>query len=262
MKEEYTIILNYFNKSVDLMKHQLDRVFNQDSQPKCVIACFLGMSLESTHVKEYLKFIEENNCKNWSYVISDYNFKYIGRYQIALNVETEYIVMLDDDRIPCLSYCGGMVSFAKKSNAIIQQYGWILKKQSNGTYSDGDGYFFTPMITPANFYKLTGNKPYINVDYLCGGMVFHKKHLVNLFYEQLDTNITGEDIIFCMKSKNNKIPILCYYPYLDENSDYFSNTHSFLEHKPEDTFSTLKDGKVKNGIIKETRDFLINKYKQ
>ena len=259
--EDYTIILNYYNKSINLMRRQMDAVRLQSVQPKKVLTCFLGLSLDSQHIQEYIKYIEENDCKNWNYIISDYNFKYIGRYQVALNVDTDYIVMLDDDRIPSEFYCESMVKFAKKSGGIIQQYGWILKKDNNGEYSDGNGLFLSPLIDKKFFYKISKNKPYVYVDYLCGGMVFHKNHLINLFNEPLDTNITGEDIIFCLKSKlKSKVPVLCYYPFLDKEGIYFGK-RGFLGHDSEGISSTLdKNGMIKSGIIKQTRDFLINKY--
>jgi len=41
-KSNYTIILNYYNKSVDLLNNQLESVLNQTLKPEVIIGCFMG----------------------------------------------------------------------------------------------------------------------------------------------------------------------------------------------------------------------------
>lgn len=254
--EEYTLFLNYFNKTPELVKKQLDLVLKQSHPPTLVIACFLGAK-NSLLFKEYIDYVSEKKLKNWKYVLSNHDFKYIGRYQLAINVLTDYVVMLDDDRMPSKDYCKKMVKIAKEKNCIVSQYGWELKKDENGTYKDMLGSFISPnlLLKKDVRKKLIEHQKYIfNVDYLCGGMVFHKKHLVYLFKEPLVTDKTGEDIMFCLSAKQAGIDVLVYLPFIDGSQD------TMLGHEDEGISSTLASKNAKK--INKIRTLLINKYKQ
>jgi hypothetical protein len=56
----------------------------------------------------------------------------------------------------------------------------------------------------------------VNVDYLCGGSCFRKSTLCKLFNNPIPTIETGEDIIFCLTSKKQGIPVYCFAPETDE----------------------------------------------
>lgn len=257
--EDYTLFLNYFNKDKDLLIKQLDRVRSQTHTPALVMACFLGTK-NTKLFAEYLGYVKKHKLKNWKYTTSNYDWKYVGRYQLAINAPTDYVVVLDDDRFPCKNYCKNMVKIAKQTNGIINQYGWTINKETDGSYTDMDGTFWTPNLLKKDNknnikYKLLENKQnLIEVDYLCGGMVFHKKHLVHLFNSPLITDKTGEDIIFCLSSKKAGVPVYMYMPFIK------SDGSDMLEHYGGEVSSTLDPSK-KMGIRK-VRSLLIQKYKQ
>tara|TARA_B100001093_G_scaffold341800_1_gene326600 strand:- start:15364 stop:16134 length:771 start_codon:yes stop_codon:yes gene_type:complete len=255
--EEYTLYLNYFNKTKEELAEHLDSVKSQTQKPKIVVACFLGTKNPDLF-KTYLEYVAKHKLKNWYYTVSNYNYKYIGRYQLAINSPTDYIVMLDDDRYPHENYCKRMVESAKKHDAIMQQYGWILKKNKKGEWEDMCGSFITPLLLNQSAFLDTlakGKSNVIDADYLCGGMVFHKKHLVHIFKEPLITDKTGEDIIFCLKAKAAGVKVLGYFPKILE-----SDGSDWLAHRGGEVSSTLATNNVLK--IKKIRSLLIQKYKQ
>ena len=218
---EYTLILNYYNKSLDLMKLHLDHCLNQSLPPKYIFGCFLGLEDEHLHLLEYFKE-RTKDLDNVFTIESNFNFKYIGRYQIALGAPTERIIMLDDDRFPMPDYAKAMMSVLDQGNCLVQQSGWALEFDKTQKYifeKAGDGKYFalegTADMTGTfyNFQKerLKEGHNLIYADYLCGGMVFNKSSLKYLFAEEIPI-ASGEDIAFCMRCTKNGIPVFFYAP--------------------------------------------------
>jgi len=203
MSKEYTVILNYYNKSPKLLEIQVKQILNQTLPPTQIWACFMGGDEKFNLLKKYIEVTRGHD--NAFFVVSDYNFKYIGRYQLALTAQTEYIVMLDDDRIPDDAYCAKMVDILTKEDCIVQQFGWVLKEPREGV-----GDFLLPFKN--NSYLEADEDALVEADYLCGGMSFRKSSLIHLFKEDIWTVTTGEDIMFCMRAKKNGIPVYIHRP--------------------------------------------------
>jgi len=203
---EYTLILNYFNKSIDHMKTHISYWRRQSIKPSCVFACFFGLDEEKN--SEMIKAFkhETRNIENVHVIESTFNFKYIGRYQIALGAPTENIIMMDDDRFPRSQYAEFMLNILSWKNAIIGQDGWMLDENKN----DCSGRYVTSWFEFKNYDKVTC----FEGDYLCGGMVFKRNHLLNLFSKPFETK-TGEDILMCMRNKKAGIPTHIYVPSKD-----------------------------------------------
>ena len=255
--QDYTLFLNYFNKPVDLLEKQLKSILDQTHQPVCVLACFLGTP-DGELLEYYKKFIVEHKLeKIWYWVDSNYDFKYIGRYQLAINALTDMVVVLDDDRLPLPRAFQNMVETAYLTDSIINQYGWKLERNKDGEWEDQVGEFLTiNSLKDEEFKKkvMDGKLLLHPVDYLCGGMVFNKKHLTVLFNEPTPTIKTGEDIIFCLKARQAGIKVKMYMPgILDE---YMQDT---IEAKHGDISSTLWGDDVDQ--IHKLRTLLIRKYK-
>lgn len=255
--QDYTLFLNYFNKPVDLLEKQLDSILKQTHQPVCVIACFLGTP-DGELLKYYKEFIFKHGLeKTWSWVDSSYDFKYIGRYQLAINAPTDMVVVLDDDRLPLPRAFQNMVETAYLTDSIINQYGWKLERNKDGEWEDQVGEFLTiNMLKDDEFKQKVMTKKLLlhPVDYLCGGMIFNKKHLKVLFNEPIPTIKTGEDIIFCLKARQAGIKVQMYMPgILDE---YMQDT---IEAKHGDVSSTLWGKNVDQ--IHKLRSLLIKQYK-
>jgi len=154
---------------------------------------------------------ETADTPNASFILSDYNFKYIGRYQLAITSPTEYVIILDDDRLPEAEYCESMISILEKEDCLVQQYGWVLEKKEELA-----GGFLYPKLSINNNPGIKDEGELTKVSYLCGGICFRKSSLKHLFSEDIDTTASGEDIMFCMRCEKNGIPIYVYSPTYED----------------------------------------------
>lgn len=239
MNTDYTLILNYYNKTEELLNKQLDRVFSQSLPPKYIIGCFLGLPNEkSNFMKVWLD--RTKNMNNVYTAYSDLNFKHIGRYQVALSAPTEKIITLDDDRFPKPDYCRAMVSILHHENCLVQNYGWILDRSETYKYinrqpdfNEESSLVFKGIADMSGTYYSLKNhrdpgKPMLKkVDYLCGGMAFNRSSLKYLFAEDItdDIRLIGDDIAFCLRASKNGIPIYAYRPQDNEEGDRRSLEH-------------------------------------
>lgn len=131
---DVTVILNFYNKPVDMLDMQMKSLQFQSVVPKYVWGCFLGCK-DDTLLNAFLKW--KDKFQNLDYISSSYNFKYIGRYQLALTAPTPYIIVLDDDRFPNEDFIKRTREILVKKDCIVGQYGWILddiKMDINGLF--------------------------------------------------------------------------------------------------------------------------------
>ena len=262
---DYTLILNYYNKSENLLHAQLDRVFQQTLPPKYIFGCFLGLPEENLNLIKAFKD-KTKHIDNVFTICSDYNFKYIGRYQVALGAPTDYIIMLDDDRLPLKDYCRSIVSILFHDDYLVQNFGWTLSRKSKDlaisksylkdetgqitrwTLGDADkfkvnsseGYAYRGMADMyGKYYSVNGDREkdgprLIKADYLCGGICFRKTSLKYLFAEEIDPT-TGEDIAFCLRAQKNGVPTVVHRP-----EDSHKGDDASLEHNSEGINLTLE----------------------
>ena len=247
---DVTVILNFFNKPVDMLDMLMKDLQNQSIQPKYIWGCFLGCK-DDTLIDAFLKW--KDVFEHLYYIKSDYNFKYIGRYQLALTAPTDYVIVLDDDRFPKMDFIKKTRDILSKKECIIGQYGWVLNeknmdinglfvfpnwmvnKKSKGlycNYNEIDLYstnlvnlkleLTMPKDYAKNYLKYDSeDDSLLHIDYLCGGLSFRKTTLYKLFNEPFPSIETGEDIIFCLRAKKKGIPVYCVAP--EYNELLFSN---------------------------------------
>jgi hypothetical protein len=246
---DVTVILNFYNKPIDMLNMLMKALQYQSTPPKYVWGCFLGCK-DDTLIDAFLKW--KDKFQHLNYIKSDYNFKYIGRYQIALTAPTEYVIVLDDDRFPNMDFIKKTREILVNKDCIIGQYGWVLDEKRmdiNGlfifpnwmvgrkfkglyyNYSDFDIYAknlaidnksiktvkSVPQGYVDKYLKYENNDDsLLHVDYLCGGLSFRKDTLYKLFNKPIPTIETGEDIIFCLRAKKQGIPVYCLAPEYNE----------------------------------------------
>jgi len=205
------------------MRRHLEYCLDQSIPPNYIFACFLGLPKEQSHLIGAFKNLTKD-LDNVYIIESDFNFKYIGRYQIALGAPTEYIIMLDDDRFPRFNYAETMLKIIDKKECLVQQFGWLLDK-TESNLSAIEGHVIEGIVDMGgSFYagwtdcKSLDEPALTEVDYLCGGMVFRKSSLRYLFAEDFPTK-TGEDICFCLRCKKNNIPSYAYLPSKDSENE-------------------------------------------
>ena len=242
---DVTVILNFFNKPVDMLDMLMKALQYQSIQPKYIWGCFLGCK-DDTLIDAFLKW--KDTFPHLYYIKSDYNFKYVGRYQLALTAPTDYVIVLDDDRFPKMDFIKKTRDILSKKECIIGQYGWVLNEKNmdiNGLFVfpnwmvnrkfKGLYYNYNEMdLYSKKLVNVQSIKPipkdyakkylkydseddsFLHVDYLCGGLSFRKTTLYKLFNKPFPTVETGEDIIFCLRAKKQDIPIYCVAPEYNE----------------------------------------------
>jgi hypothetical protein len=279
---DVTVILNFYNKPVDMLDKQMKALQVQSVVPLYIWGCFLGCKDDSL-LNAFLKW--KDKFQNLHYITSDFNFKYIGRYQLALTAPTPYIIVLDDDRFPNEDFVKRTREILVKKNCIVGQYGWILddiKMDINGLFvfpnwitgikqkgisfkynkvnlysnnikkewddmnkagSVAEGYIEANMIYEDTQDDDLKNDTLLKVDYLCGGMSFRKSALYTLFNSEIITTDTGEDIIFCLKAKKAGIPVYCLAPEYNE--------YLFADDRNISSTSSLRVLKKRTMVIRE-----------
>ncbi|KAG0478203.1 hypothetical protein HPP92_012922 [Vanilla planifolia] len=87
------------------------------------------LSFGSPNELSLKKIVESYNNSKISFVSSSYDFKYYGRFQMALQTESDFVYIVDDDMIPgrkmleILAHVGGT---EKYRNAVLGSIGRIL----------------------------------------------------------------------------------------------------------------------------------------
>jgi len=244
---DVTVILNFYNKPIDMLNMLMNALQYQSTPPKYVWGCFLGCK-DDTLIDAFLKW--KDKFQHLNYIKSDYNFKYIGRYQLALTAPTDYVIVLDDDRFPNMDFIKKTREILVNKDCIIGQYGWVLDEKRmdiNGlfifpnwmvgrkfkglyyNYNNIDLYSknvanninnvikpIPPGYAQKKLIYEKNDDSLLHVDYLCGGLSFRKDTLYKLFNKPMPTIETGEDIIFCLRAKKQGIPVYCLAPEYNE----------------------------------------------
>ncbi|CAM9425418.1 unnamed protein product [Phaeothamnion confervicola] len=124
-----TVILNHFLRSS--LDDQLDMILRGTVQPKEVWVCLFG----SPNEKEYLQVIERYKQKNafggaLHVIASDHNFKYYGRFQLALQATTKYVWIVDDDVIPGPAFLELLTHTINTAagHGVLGSTGWLMPR--------------------------------------------------------------------------------------------------------------------------------------
>jgi len=120
-----TVILNHYQRKT--LCAQLDALQEQTHPFYSVWVLAFG----SPQRDQFRSIVETYNDSRISFVGSSYDFKYYGRFQLALQTEpgVDFVYMLDDDMIPgrrmleILTHAAGT---AKYRNAVLGSIGRIL----------------------------------------------------------------------------------------------------------------------------------------
>ena len=96
-KHDVTVILNLY-KRVSIFEKQLKCILNQTMQPKEIWICIFASPFLDKFKDIIDKYKKEND--HIKLISSDINFKFYGRFQMALQASSEYVCFYDDDRFP------------------------------------------------------------------------------------------------------------------------------------------------------------------
>ncbi|KAG0478205.1 hypothetical protein HPP92_012924 [Vanilla planifolia] len=188
-----TVILNHFKRKT--LCAQLNSLLNQTLPFNHVWVLSFG----SPNELSLKKIVESYNNSKISFVSSSYDFKYYGRFQMALQTESDFVYIVDDDMIPgrkmleILAHVGGT---EKYRNAVLGSIGRILPfRQKDFTFpsyrkirSKEAGLYLPDPAYDINVYRT------MQVDFLSSSWFLSSDLVKTLFVETPFTFMTGEDL--------------------------------------------------------------------
>jgi len=144
------------------------------------------------------------------------NLKYHGRFYYALNADTEYVFIVDDDIFPGNLYMQNCIDTLKRENAVVCGYGVTLDKS---------GY----KKTAIHGWRKPQNK-IVHVDMGGHSWFMRRDTLKYIAFEQPLTYDTGEDLHFsyvCQKYGNLKTVVA---PHSSDKQTWSSDPTLGMKH--------------------------------
>ncbi|CAL5020118.1 unnamed protein product [Urochloa decumbens] len=188
-----TVILNHFKRRT--LCAQLDQLRRQTLPFHRAWVLSFGSPNEAT----LRRIVESYNDSRISFVSSGYDFKYYGRFQMALQSESDFVYVLDDDMIPgarmleILCHVGGT---EKYGNAVLGSIGRILPfRQKDFTFPSYRKFRSKEagLYLPDPAYDITVDR-IVQVDFLSSSWFLPADLVKTLFIETPFTFMTGEDL--------------------------------------------------------------------
>ena len=121
-----TVILNHFRRHT--LCRQIESLQAQSSGPPAHIwVCLFSSPMAADARHAVLAY----NDSRISVFESPYNFKYFGRFQLALAAPTPYVLLFDDDMVPGKLYLATLLHAAGSAHgrgAVLGSIGWLLPR--------------------------------------------------------------------------------------------------------------------------------------
>ncbi|KAG6472134.1 uncharacterized protein LOC122029049 [Zingiber officinale] len=188
-----TVILNHFKRRT--LCAQLDSLLDQTLPFHHLWVLSFGSPNEAV----FRRIVESYNHSRISFISSSYDFKYYGRFQMALQTESDFVYILDDDMIPgrrmleILTHVGGT---EKYKNSVLGSIGRILPfRQKDFTFPSYRKFRSKEagLYLPDPAYGITVERT-VQVDFLSSSWFLSADLVKTLFVETPFTFMTGEDL--------------------------------------------------------------------
>lgn len=188
-----TVILNHFRRRT--LCAQLESLLHQTLPFHHVWVLSFGSPKEVI----LKRIVESYNDSRISFISSSYDFKYYGRFQMALQTEADLVYILDDDMIPgtkmiqILSHVAGT---EKYKNSVLGSIGRLLPfRQKDFSFPSYRKYRSKEagLYLPDPAYNITVEKM-VQVDFLSSSWFLSADLVKTLFTETPITFMTGEDL--------------------------------------------------------------------
>ena len=192
-KAKVTVILNHFKKKT--LCAQLDSLLHQTLPFHHVWVLSFG----SPNELSLKRIVDSYNDSRISFVTSSYDFKYYGRFQMALQTEADLLYIVDDDMIPgrkMLQILSHVAGTEKYKNSVLGSIGRILPfRQKDFTFPSYRKFRSKEagLYLPDPAYDITVNK-IVQVDFLSSSWFLSAELVKTLFVEAPMTFKTGEDL--------------------------------------------------------------------
>ena len=189
-----TVILNHFKRKT--LCAQLDALLNQTLSIHNLWVLSFGSSKEES----FRDIINMYNDSRISFVSSSFNFKFYGRFQIALQGnEVDFVYILDDDMIPgrkMVQILAHIASTEKYRNSVLGSVGRILPfQQKDGTFPSYKSFGLREagIYLPDPMHDIVVDKM-VQVDFLSSSWFLSADLVKTIFIETPFTFLTGEDL--------------------------------------------------------------------
>ncbi|MBA0609453.1 hypothetical protein Godav_021502, partial [Gossypium davidsonii] len=188
-----TVLLNHFKRKT--LCSQLDSLLQQTLPFHHVWVLSFG----SPNEQSLKRIVDSYNDSRISFISSSYDFKYYGRFQMALQTEADLVYVLDDDMIPgkkMLQILSHVAGTEKYKNSVLGSIGRILPfRQKDFTFPSYRkfGSKEAGLYLPDPAYDITIDK-IVQVDFLSSSWFLSAELVKSLFIETPFTFMTGEDL--------------------------------------------------------------------
>ncbi|KAK8581464.1 hypothetical protein V6N13_144490 [Hibiscus sabdariffa] len=192
-RPKVTVLLNHFKRKT--LCSQLDSLLQQSLPFHQVWVLSFG----SPNEHSLKRIVESYNDSRISFISSSYDFKYYGRFQMALQTEADLVYIVDDDMIPgkkMLQILSHVAGTEKYKNSVLGSIGRILPfRQKDFTFPSYRKFRSKEagLYLPDPAYDITVQK-IIQVDFLSSSWFLSAELVKALFIETPFTFMTGEDL--------------------------------------------------------------------
>lgn len=192
-KPRVTVILNHFKRKT--LCAQLDSLLHQTLPFHHVWVLAFG----SPNELSLKRIVNSYNDSRISFISSSYDFKYYGRFQMALQTEADLVYIVDDDMIPgrkMLQTLSHVAGTEKYKNSVLGSIGRILPfRQKDFTFPSYRKFRSKEagLYLPDPAYDITVDK-IVQVDFLSSSWFLSAELVKTLFIEAPMTFMTGEDL--------------------------------------------------------------------
>jgi hypothetical protein len=183
-----TAVLNVWKRGPDLLRRQIEGLLKQTIQLDEIWVCAFG--LDDADI--YKNVVDEFSGENIHFFQSSKNFKYHGRFQLALQCESEFVSFIDDDIMigaDFLRRCREVLEMSPDAGD-VGVYGW---RRLPGPDKDGR---VARYVNGEFIEHLPPDRKTVDqaeVDLLCGFHFVRQRHIRYMFREIPWTHSTGED---------------------------------------------------------------------
>lgn len=192
-RPKVTVILNHFKRKT--LCAQLDTLLQQTLPFHHVWVLSFG----SPNELSLKRIVDSYNDSRISFISSSYDFKYYGRFQMALQTEADLVYIVDDDMIPgkkMLQILSHVAGTEKYKNSVLGSIGRILPfRQKDFTFPSYRKFRSKEagLYLPDPAYDITLDK-IVQVDFLSSSWFLSAELIKTLFIETPFTFSTGEDL--------------------------------------------------------------------
>ncbi|KAK4356371.1 hypothetical protein RND71_025342 [Anisodus tanguticus] len=192
-KPKITVILNHFKRKN--LCSQLDSLLGQTLPFHHAWVVAFG----SPNEQSLKRIVDSYNDSRISFISSTYDFKYYGRFQMALKTEADLVYIVDDDMIPgkkMLQILAHVAGTYKYKNSVLGCIGRILPFRQKDFVFPRYRKFRSKeagLYLPDPAYNITVDR-IVQADFLSSSWFLSAELVKTLFIETPFTFMTGEDL--------------------------------------------------------------------